>query len=96
MWKRRKVLLQFMRRPARGNEMEFVEIESPVRGPGHRQMPGVNWVERASKERDAARMMFRGGALRLRGRQCVSQELIKCIFSQIVVPRGGWFRRVFM
>src|SRR5260370_23497849 len=63
MRKWRKVLLQFVRRPACGNEMNLVKIESPVSGPRHRQMPGVNRVDRASKKRDAATMMFCGRAL---------------------------------
>jgi len=53
--------------------MHLIEIESPVRGPRHAQMPVVNRIERPAEKRDAARMMFCGGAVRLRGRQCFSQ-----------------------
>jgi hypothetical protein len=59
-------------------------------------MPGVNRIERTSKQRDAARMMFDGGALRLRGGQYASQELMTCIFSQILDARGAGVRRVFV
>src|ERR1700723_1087898 len=69
MRKRRQVLLQFMRRTARGNEMNLIKIESPVSGPSDSKMPVMNRVERSAKKRDAAWMMFRGGAMRLRGRQ---------------------------
>lgn len=66
----REVLLQFVRRPAGGDEMNFVEIEAAVRGAPNSKMAVVNWVERASKQRDAARMMpCCGAALRLRGGQ---------------------------
>jgi hypothetical protein len=34
----------------------------------------VNRVERAAKKRNAARMMFCGGAVRLRCGQCASQR----------------------
>jgi hypothetical protein len=56
----------------------------------------VNRVERASEKRDAARMMFYGGALRLRGGQYAPQELMTCIFSQILEPRGGCMARIFV
>src|SRR5580704_3998735 len=69
MRKRRQVLLQFMRRTAGGNEMNLIKIESPVGGPGDSEMPVMNRVERSAKKRDAAWMMFRGGAMRLRSRQ---------------------------
>jgi hypothetical protein len=63
--------------------MNFVEIEAPVGGARYRKMAGVNGIERASEERDAARMMFRGGAVRLGGGQYASREVIEGIFSQI-------------
>src|SRR6266481_7827798 len=94
MRKGRQVLLQLVWRPARRNEMNFVEIESPVRGSRHGKMPGMNRIERASKQCDTARMVFCGGALRLRGGQCVSQELMTCIFSQILQARGGCVARI--
>ncbi len=69
MRKRRKVLLQFVRGTARWNEMNLVEIEFPVGSSSNGQMAVMNRVERSAEERDAAWMMFCGGALRLRGRQ---------------------------
>ncbi len=74
MRKRGQVLLELVRRPARGDEVQFVEIESPVGCAGHGNMAAVNGIERAAKKRDAARMVFDGGAVRLRYRQCASQE----------------------
>ena len=76
--------------------MNFVEIESPVRGACHGKMPGMNRIERASKQRDAARMMFCGNALRLRGGQYASQELMTCIFSQILLARGARISGIFV
>jgi hypothetical protein len=76
--------------------MDFVEIESPVRGPRYGKMPGVNRIERASKQRDAARMVFCGNALRLRGGQSASQELMTCIFSQILQARGVRIAPIFV
>src|SRR6266852_561094 len=70
----RQVLLQLVRWPAGRNEVNFIEIKSPVRGSRHRKMPGVNGIKRASKQRDAARMMFYGSALRLRGGQYASRS----------------------
>jgi hypothetical protein len=35
----------------------------------------VNGIEGSAKQRDTARMMLCGGAMRLRCRQCVSQEV---------------------
>jgi hypothetical protein len=69
-----QVLLQFVRRPARRDEMEFVKIETAVGGAGDGKMAVVDGIERTAKERDAARMMFCGGAVRLRGGQCFSQK----------------------
>jgi len=66
---RRKVLLQLVRRPAGRNEVEFVEIEAPVGGAGDGKMSVVDGVKGTAKNRDAARMMFCGGAVRLRGGQ---------------------------
>jgi len=66
---RREVLLQLVRRPARGNEVELIEIEASVGGAGHGKMAVVNGIERTAEKSDAARMMFGGGAVRLRGGQ---------------------------
>jgi len=76
--------------------MNLVEIEAAVRGARHGKMPRVNRIERASKQRYAARMEFCRCALRLRGGQYASQELMTCIFSQILQSRGAWFGRVFV
>jgi hypothetical protein len=72
--KRREVLFELVRRPAGGNEMNFVEIKTAVGGAGDGEMAVVNRVERAAKKCDAARMMFCGGAVRLRCGQCASQR----------------------
>ena len=77
MRKRSEVLLEFVRRPAGGNEMDFVEIETAVGGSRNRKMAVVYGIERAAKERDTARMMFSGGAVRLRGGQWVSESLLR-------------------
>jgi hypothetical protein len=52
--------------------MNLVEIETAIRGAGDRQMTVVNGVERAAENSDAAWMMFRSGAMGLRGGQCCS------------------------
>ena len=54
--------------------MDFVKIETAVGGSGNSEMAVVNGIERAAKERDTARMVFGGGAVRLRCGQCVSEE----------------------
>jgi hypothetical protein len=43
------MLLQFMRRTAGGDEVDFIKIESTVRGSCHRQMPGMDGIKRAAK-----------------------------------------------
>jgi len=45
-------------------------------------MAVVDGIERTAKERDAARVMFSGGAVRLRGGQCFSQKK----FSVLSIP----------
>ena len=62
--KRRQVLLQLVRRPAGGNEMNVVEIKTPVRGARNRQMAGVDGVKRTAEQCDASRMVFRRRTLR--------------------------------
>ena len=64
--KRSEVLLKLVRRPARGNEVELVKIEAPVGGAGDGKMTIVDGIEGASKNRNTARMMPCGGAVRLR------------------------------
>jgi hypothetical protein len=49
--------------------VEFVEIETPVGGAGGGKVAVVDGVEGTAENRDAARMMFCGGAVRLRGGQ---------------------------
>ena len=72
---RSEVLLELVRRTAGGNEMNFVEIKTAVGGAGDGEMAVVNRVERAAKKRNAAGMMFYGGAVRLRCRQCASRRV---------------------
>src|SRR5260370_27695751 len=52
MRKRGQVLLELVRRPARGNEVQFVEIEPPVCRVGHAKMATVNGIERPAKKSD--------------------------------------------
>jgi len=61
----REVLLQFVRRAARGDKVNFVEIEAAIRGASHGKMAIVDWIERAAKKCDTARMMSSGSAVRL-------------------------------
>jgi len=42
----------------------------------------MNGIKGTAKERDAARMMFGGGAVRLRYGQCASQESLSVVSSQ--------------
>src|SRR5580704_13736889 len=49
---RREVLLQLVRRSARCDEMQLVEIEAPVGGARDGEMPVVDGVERTAKNRD--------------------------------------------
>ena len=67
--KRGEVLFQFVRRAARGNEMNLVEVEAAVSGAGYGKVAIMNRIERAAKKRDAAGMMFSGSTMRLRGGQ---------------------------
>jgi hypothetical protein len=69
MGERSQVLLQFVRRPAGWNEMDFVEIKTAVGGARDGKVAVVNGVEGTTKERDTAGMVFGGGAMRLRGGQ---------------------------
>ncbi len=66
---RREVLLQFVRRTARRDEVNLVKIEAPVGGARGGKMAVVDGVEGTAENRDVARMMFCGGAVRLRGGQ---------------------------
>src|SRR6266446_4867701 len=70
----REVLLELVRRPAGGDEMDFVEIKTAVGSAGDRQVAVVNGIKGTAKERDAARMMLGGGTVRLRYGQCASQK----------------------
>ena len=62
-------MLELVRRTAGRNEVNFVKIKTAVSSAGDGEMAVVNRVERAAKKCDAARMMFCGGAVRLRGGQ---------------------------
>lgn len=68
-----EVLFELVRRAARGDEMNFVEIEASVGGAGHGEVAVVNWVEGTAEQRDTTRVMFCGGAMRLRCGQCASE-----------------------
>jgi hypothetical protein len=71
---RRQVLFELVRRAARRNDMNLVKIEAPVGGAGHGEMAVVNRIEGTAEERNAARVMFGGGAMRLRCGQCASRK----------------------
>ena len=71
---RSEVLLEFVRRPASGNEMDFVEVEAAVGSAGHGEVAIVNRVEGAAEERDTTRVVLCGGAMRLRSGQYASEE----------------------
>ena len=68
------MLFEFVRRPACGYEMDFVEIEATVGSAGYGEVAIVNRVEGAAEQRNTTRMMLCGGAMRLRCRQRASQE----------------------
>src|SRR5467141_3704711 len=72
--KRSEVLLQLVRGTTRGDEVELVEIKTPVSGTSNGKMAVVDGIEGTAKNRDAPRMMFCGGAVRLRCGQCASRE----------------------
>jgi len=63
---RREVLLELVRGTARGDEVEFVEIEAPVGSAGDGKMAVVDGIEGTAENRNTARMMFCSGAVRLR------------------------------
>jgi len=68
----REMLLQFVGWPAGWNEMDFVKVKAAVGRACDSKMAVMNRIEGAAKEGDAAGVMFYGGAVRLRGRQCAS------------------------
>jgi hypothetical protein len=68
------MLLQFVGRPAGRNEMDFVKVKAAVGRARYGEMAIMNRIERTAKEGNAAGVMFYGGAMRLRGRQCASGE----------------------
>ena len=88
MRKGSEVLLQFVRRAAGGDEMDFVEIETAVGGARDGEMAVMNGIEGTAKERDAARMMFGGGAVRLRGGQCFSRKKFSVVSYQFSVRQN--------
>ena len=65
----REMLFELVRGAAGGDEMNFVKIETAVRGARDSEMSIVNWIERAAKYSDAARLMFCCSAVGLRGGQ---------------------------
>ena len=80
---RSEVLFQLVRRPARRNEMDFVKIKAAVGGASRGEMTIMNRIEGAAEERDAARVVLSGGAMRLRGGQYASQEVTGMDFLTI-------------
>src|ERR1700676_2261086 len=74
------MLLQLVRRSAGGHKMNFVEIEPAIGGARDRKMAVVNGIERSAKKRNAAWMMFCGGALRVRCGQYASPRTLT-VFS---------------
>ena len=79
---------QLVWRAAGRNEMNLIEIKTSVCGASDRQVAVMNWVERSAKQRDAARMMFCGGALRLRCGQYASQGSLR-LFSHKFLKGTG-------
>ena len=75
MGKRCEVLLELVRWPACGNEVDLVEIKPPVGSARDRKMTTMYGIEGTAKKRNAARLVFCGGSVRLRYRQCASQEV---------------------
>src|ERR1700740_3234844 len=75
-----------MRRPAGRDEMNFVEIETPVRGPCHGQMPGMNRIKRAAEKCNSPGMVLSGCAVGLRCRQSASRMFPNPILSRNSVP----------
>src|SRR6266567_5942684 len=73
MRKWREMLFELVRRPAGRNEMDFIEIEAAVGRVRDAKVSAVDGIERAAEQPNAAWMMFLGGAVRLRCRQCASQ-----------------------
>src|SRR5260370_721761 len=63
--KRSEVRLQLVRGTARGDEVELVEIKTPVSGTSNGKMAVVDGIEGTAKNRDAPRMTFCGGSVRL-------------------------------
>jgi hypothetical protein len=88
-----EVLLKFVGRAARRDEMEFVKIETAVSGARDGEMAIVYGIERTAKKRDTARMMFCGGAVRLRGGQCFSQKSFQSSVSS--TPEQTTLLKVF-
>ena len=76
-----QMLLEFVWRAACRDKMHFIKVETAISGSSHGEMAVVYGVKRTAEERDAARMMFCSGALRLRGGQCASPRVSRCIFS---------------
>jgi len=69
-----------VRRTARGNEMNFVQMKAALCGARHGQMADVNGIERAAEKRDGARSAVRpmpvrlNVSVRLTARQFLSPE----------------------
>src|SRR5260221_2411007 len=64
---RRHAAAMFMRRAARGNEMDLVEVEAALRGARDLKVSNVDWIKRAAEQRNAAlARMTSGSAVALR------------------------------
>ena len=81
MGKWREVLLEFVRRSAGRNEVNFVEIETAICGARDGKVAVVYGIEGTAKDCDAAGMMSCGGAVRLGDSQCVSVDGDCSLFS---------------
>ena len=44
----------FVRRTARGNEMDFVEVKAALRGARNREVADVDWIKRAAEQSNPA------------------------------------------
>jgi hypothetical protein len=86
--KRRQMLLQFVGWPARRNEVNLVEVKSPVCGSRHGQVPCMNGIKRAAKQCDSSWLVFGRRAVRLRCRQSPSRSIPNPILSRIL--RNRW------
>jgi hypothetical protein len=67
-----QVLLQFMWRPARRDEMNLVEVKAPVGSARDCQVTRMDGIEGATENSNSPGMVFGRGAVSLRCGQCAS------------------------